>query len=217
MSAEAVEAVIAIVPMKPLRLAKSRLADALTDEQRAALTLGMLRGVIAAAQGAPVSGVWVVGGDDAVRQATEGMGAAWRRDPAGDLNAALADAMRDAFESGGAALYLPADLPFLAADDVRSLLRAAENGARLTFAPARRDGGTNAMLIPRGSRFMPLLGKRSFSRHKASAAAQGIPYAVCDSGGFAIDLDTPADLAACVKAERGFISRVSAAAAASGG
>lgn len=207
------EAVIAIVPMKPLRLAKSRLADALADEQRASLTLGMLRGVIAAAQGARVSGVWVVGGDDAVRQATEGMGAAWRRDPAGDLNAALAAAMRDAFESGYAALYLPADLPFLAAEDVRSLLRAAECGARLTFAPARRDGGTNAMLIPRGSRFMPLLGKRSFSRHKASAAALGIPYAVCDSGGFAIDLDTPADLAACVEAEHGFISRLSAAAA----
>ena len=211
------DAVIAIVPMKPLRLAKSRLADALADEQRAALTLGMLRGVIAAARDAPVSGVWVVGGDDAVRQATEGMGAAWRRDPAGDLNAALAAAMRDAFESGGAALYLPADLPFLAADDVRSLLRASECGARLTFAPARRDGGTNAMLIPRGSRFMPLLGKRSFSRHKASAEALGIPYAVCDSGGFAIDLDTPADLAACVKADRGFISRLSAAAASSGG
>ena len=64
---------------------------------------------------------------------------------------------------------------------------------------------------------MPLLGKRSFSRHKASEAALGIPYAVCDSGGFGIDLDTPADLAACVKAERGFISRLSAVGASSGG
>ena len=211
------DAVIAVVPMKPLRLAKSRLAPALSAKQRAALTLGMLRGVIAAARDAPVSAVWVVGGDDSVRQAAEGMGAAWRQDAAGDLNAALAAAMRDAFEGGCAALYLPADLPFIAADDVGALLRAAEGGARLTFAPARRDGGTNAMLIPCGSRFMPLLGKRSFSRHKASAAALGIPYAVCDSGGFAIDLDTPADLAACVKAERGFISRLSAAAGAGGG
>ena len=210
-------AVIAVAPMKPLRLAKSRLAPALTAKQRAALTLGMLRGVIGAAQGAPVSAVWVVGGDDVVRQAAEDMGASWRQDAAGDLNAALVAAMGDAFESGCAALYLPADLPFIAASDVRALLRASEGGARLTFAPAQRDGGTNAMLIPRGSGFKPLLGKRSFSRHKASAEALGIPYAVCDSGGFAIDLDTPADLAACVKAERGFISRLSVAGASSGG
>lgn len=210
------DAVVAIVPMKPLRLAKSRLTTALPAAQRAALTLGMLRCVIAAAQGAPVSAVWVVGGDDAVRQAAEGMGADWRQDPAGDLNAALAVAMVDAFESGGAALYLPADLPFLAAEDARALLRASQDGARLTFAPAQRDGGTNAILIPRGSRFRPLLGKRSFSRHKARADELNIPYAVCDSGGFAIDLDTPADLAACVKAERGFISRLSAAASSGG-
>ena len=209
-------AVVAVVPMKPLRLAKSRLAPALTAPQRAALTLGMLRGVIAAAQGAPVSAAWVVGGDDAARQVAADMGADWRRDAAGDLNAALAAAMRDAFEGGCAALYLPADLPFIGADDVSALLETSQGGALLTFAPAQRDGGTNAMLIPRGSRFRPLLGKRSFSRHKASAEALGIPYAVCDSGGFAIDLDTPADLAACVKVERGFISRLSAAGASGG-
>ena len=66
--------VIAIVPMKPLSQGKSRLAQSLTEEQRADLALGMLRRVILAIKAASVDTVWVVGGDDRVREMARGLG-----------------------------------------------------------------------------------------------------------------------------------------------
>ena len=200
--------IVAIVPMKPLQRAKTRLADALTPSERAAVSLGMLRRVVAAAQASSLSGVWVIGGDVVVRQAAERAGAKWRKDYGGNLNDSLAIAMRQAFKCGNAALYLPADLPFVTACDIDALLKASCDGATLAFAPAKRDGGTNAMLIPCGSPFRPALGKRSFCRHKAQAQRLGIAFAVCESDGFGIDLDTPADLAVCAAAEPSFVDNL---------
>ena len=202
--------IVAIVPMKPLQRAKTRLADALTPSERAAVSLGMLRCVIAAAQASSLSGVWVIGGDAVVKQAAERAGAKWCKDCGGNLNESIAIAMRQAFNCGKAALYLPADLPFVTACDVNALIRASIDGVALAFAPAKRDGGTNAMLIPCGSPFRPALGKRSFCRHKAQAQRLGITFAVCESDGFGIDLDTPADLAVCAAAEPGFVDNLTA-------
>lgn len=202
--------IVAIVPMKPLQRAKTRLADALTPSERAAVSLGMLRRVVVAAQSSSLSGVWVIGGDAVVKQAAERAGAKWRKDCGGNLNDSLALAMRQAFKCGNAALYLPADLPFVTARDVNALIEASRDGEALAFAPAKRDGGTNAMLIPCGSPFRPALGKRSFCRHKAQAQRLGIAFAVCESDGFGIDLDTPADLAVCAAAELGFVDNLTA-------
>lgn len=202
--------IVAIVPMKPLQRAKTRLSDALTPSERAAVSLGMLRRVIAAAQASSLSGVWVIGGDAVVKRAAERAGAKWRKDCGDDLNDSLTIAMQQAFKRGNAALYLPADLPFVTACDVNVLLDASCDGAALAFAPAKRDGGTNAMLIPCGSPFRPALGKRSFCRHKAQAQRLGIAFAVCESDGFGIDLDTPADLAVCAAAEPGFVENLTA-------
>ena len=66
--------VIAIVPMKPLSQGKSRLSQSLTEEQRADLALGMLHRVILAIKAASVDTVWVVGGDDRVREMARGLG-----------------------------------------------------------------------------------------------------------------------------------------------
>lgn len=202
--------IVAIVPMKPLLRAKTRLADALTPSERAAVSLGMLCRVVAAAQASSLGGVWVIGGDAVVKQAVERAGATWRKDCGADLNASIALAMRQAFKCGKSALYLPADLPFVTACDVNALLSASQDGATLALAPAKRDGGTNAMLIPFGSPFRPALGKRSFCRHKAQAQRLGIAFAVCESEGFGIDLDTPADLAVCAATEPGFVNKLTA-------
>jgi len=112
-------------------------------------------------------------------------------------------------DAGGyASLYLPADLPFMRSSDIAAILSASEGGSKLTFAPAQQDGGTNAMLVPARSGFRPLLGNDSFRRHVASARAIGLPYATCDSPGFALDLDTPSDLMRCEELEPGFLERM---------
>ena len=197
--------IVAVVPMKPLSQSKTRLAGVLSQQERADLSLAMFSKVVAAAHDA-LGAVWVVGGDDAVRKTTERIGAVWHEDPANDLNEALTFALDNACKNEMSTIYLPADLPFITAADINKIVQASEGGETLVLSPARQDGGTNAMLIPKCLPFPPLLGSDSFKRHERQAESLGIPYAVCLSEGLALDLDTPDDLALCAKRQPGFVS-----------
>ena len=203
--------IVAVVPMKPLRRSKTRLARVLSEQQRADLSLSMFSRVIAAANAA-LGMVWVVGGDDAVRDTAERLGALWREDPGSDLNDSLSIAFDEACKKGLSSIYLPADLPFVTAADIEKVVQASGGGETLTLSPAQQDGGTNAMLVPKCLPFPPVLGKDSFSLHKRQATSQGIPYAVCLSEGLGLDLDTPDDLALCDEIQPGFLATMMPAA-----
>ena len=146
--------IVAVVPMKPLSQSKTRLAGVLSQRERAELSLAMFSRVVAAAHQA-LGVVWVVGGDDAVRQSAERAGATWLEDPADNLNGSLTFALRNACDEGLPALYLPADLPFITAADIDKIVRASGGGETLALSPAQQDGGTNAMLIPQCLSFPP--------------------------------------------------------------
>ena len=51
-------AIVGIVPMKPLAEGKSRLARALSAEERANISMGMLYRVISALKGASIESIW---------------------------------------------------------------------------------------------------------------------------------------------------------------
>ena len=203
--------IVAVVPMKPLNRSKTRLAEVLSQQERAEISLAMFSRVVGAAREA-LGAVWVVGGDDSVRLAAEGLGADWREDPGSDLNDSLSIAFDEACKKGLSPIYLPADLPFVTAADIHRIVQASGNGKTLTLSPAQQDGGTNAMLIPQCLSFPPLLGKDSFSLHKRQATSRGIPYAVCLSEGLGLDLDTPDDLALCDEIQPGFLATMMPAA-----
>ena len=203
--------IVAVVPMKPLNRSKTRLASVLSEQQRADLSLSMFSRVITEANAA-LGVVWVVGGDDTVRDTAERLGALWREDPGSDLNDSLSIAFDEACKKGLSPIYLPADLPFVTAADIHRIVQASGNGKTLTLSPAQQDGGTNAMLIPQCLSFPPLLGKDSFSLHKRQATSRGIPYAVCLSEGLGLDLDTPDDLALCDEIQPGFLATMMPAA-----
>ena len=203
--------IVAVVPMKPLNRSKTRLASVLSEQQRADLSLSMFSRVITEANAA-LGMVWVVGGDDSVRDTAERLGALWREDPGSDLNDSLSIAFDEACKKGLSPIYLPADLPFVTAADIEKVVQASGNGKTLTLSPAQQDGGTNAMLIPQCLSFPPLLGKDSFSLHKRQATSRGIPYAVCLSEGLGLDLDTPDDLALCDEIQPGFLATMMPAA-----
>ena len=58
--------IVAVVPMKPLNRSKTRLAEVLSQQERAEISLAMFSRVVGAAREA-LGAVWVVGGDDSVR------------------------------------------------------------------------------------------------------------------------------------------------------
>ena len=200
--------IAAIVPMKKLSDSKSRLAEVLTPQQRASLVLGMLRQVLAAIQETGIDAVWVVGGDRQIQDVAEEMCCLWLEDLGTDLNDTLRLAFGKASEEGRAALYLPGDLPFLKGSDIHSVLTATRRQNNITLSPARRDGGTNGILVPAGIAFTPDLGPKSFSRHLAKAGEMGISVAFCYSTGLGMDLDSPEDLETYQHIEPGLLDRL---------
>lgn len=200
--------VIPIIPMKPLNEGKTRLARQLTREQRAELISGMLRRVIAAIRGASIELFWVIGGDERVMRLTRNFDGLWLEELGRDLNDTVAKAFDRAFKEGHSVLYLPGDLPFIKPSDVHSLLRSSARGNNITLAPARRDGGTNGILVPHGIPFRPELGQRSFARHLAQAASNEVSVAICYSPGLGYDLDTIDDLESYEHMEPGLLRRL---------
>ncbi len=192
----------AVAPVKELSRSKSRLADVLTAKQRAALSLGMLRRVLAAATQVCERAV-VVGKDERVREVAKELGADWAEDMAGDLTSAVSLVFSGLMAEGTAPMYLPADLPFVGSEDVQELVRLSRDGTLLTLAPARFDGGTNAIVVPPDSPFRPALTGRSFDAHREAARALGLRTAYFDSPGLGIDIDRPEDLALAEEIEPG--------------
>ena len=201
--------VIGIVPMKPLSQGKSRLAQTLSAEQRADLALGMLRRVVLAIKAASVDTVWVVGGDDRVRELTQTLGADCLEELGDDLNDTLKKAFELAFKQGKSALYVAGDLPFLKPGDIHSMLQASRSRGNVTLAPARRDGGTNAILVPVGVPMQPELGQGSFMKHLTQAARLETSVAINSSQGLGFDLDVVDDLEAFQHMEQGLLKRLS--------
>ena len=193
----------AIVPVKPLNLAKSRLEPVFSRAQREALATATLCHVLRVLTSSPaLTGVLVVSRDSRALALARDCGAnTVVESGAPELNAALARAMRATRALGAtAALVLPADLPLLAAEDVDALvsLRCVDE-RRVVLSPDRHESGTNALLMCPPGVIAYAFGPGSFQAHQALAAEAGIAASVWRSPRLALDIDTPEDLA-CYRA-----------------
>jgi 2-phospho-L-lactate guanylyltransferase len=196
----------AIVPVKPMRRAKSRLSSVLGAEERLALSREMLNRVLEALAG--VSGIertllvsrdteaMALARHHGARTLSERSRSASRRGPPIDLNQALQQATRAAVGSGASAvLVVPADLPLVTVEDLQELVALSASPPVVVLAPDRRQAGTNALLASPAGLIEYAFGPSSFDRHRASALAAGARVLVCDRPGLALDLDLPEDLA----------------------
>ena len=186
----------AIVPMKPAYDGKARLAGVLESEDRAALCLLLLQHVLSVlAETTTLPETWVVGGDKWVRSVATQELARWQVDPGGGLNDAVRQAAEKAFQEGASAiLVLPGDLGLLRPEDVDHLVDLSSDLRRAVLVRAATDGGTNAILAPRGSFAGPLFGPDSFRRHLEATQEANISVEVQLTGTVSFDLDTPEDL-----------------------
>ncbi|MEE9276587.1 MAG: 2-phospho-L-lactate guanylyltransferase [bacterium] len=191
---------IALVPARDFRTGKSRLAPALTPEERDGLGRWMLERVLASLGEAPsVTETAVLSDADEILAIAEEHGAHGRRCPARDMNADLEAGRAWAAARGAASLLVvPADLPALDGAQVEEMIRRGGPN-RAVLAPSG-DGGTNGLLLRPPGAFPFAFGPGSYARHTAAAAAAGLEAVRFESPGFRLDVDTPADLAACREA-----------------
>ena len=194
--------------MKPVSKAKSRLASVLDPQQRATLSLNMLERVVEAAVSSSLSEVIVLGGDSAIQAISESRGVGWRPDGGRGLNGELSAQAQANSETEAASVYIPGDLALLTTADLEQALERSDCGRLLTMCPAVGDGGTNGLVIPARSPFQIQLGADSFNRHKNAAERLGLPYAIVETRGFGLDLDTADDLAELQRLEPGALERM---------
>jgi 2-phospho-L-lactate guanylyltransferase len=184
----------AIVPVKRLDEAKSRLNGHVEAGERAALVTTMLRSVLDALAGSGVVADRLVVSPDPVALALARVaGARPLRQDGDGLNRAL-EAARASVPSAVTLLIVPADLPMLRSEEVAEMV-ALTGRAPVVIAPDRERRGTNALALAPGARLPFRFGPESFRRHQAEAMAAGLATLVYDAPGTALDLDTPADLA----------------------
>lgn len=187
----------AIVPVKPLRRSKSRLAGVLSVEERALLsrellthTLDVLRDV------SDVEHTLVISRDSMALSVAREFGARTvQENGTPELNRALIRATLVARGYGvSRVLILPADLPLVSRADVERLVSLAHDPPVVVVAPDRHGTGTNALLSAPPGLIEYDFGPDSFSRHVARAKSSGARLEVCELPSLALDVDLPEDL-----------------------
>lgn len=186
----------ALIPVKELANAKSRLTPPFSGAARAALMLDMLGHVIVAAQGSDeFARITVVSPDASVLDFAATRGVATLRQRTVGLNPALDEARVDALAHGAeAVLALHADLPRLDPADIAAMVRLLPLVPAAVLAPDHTGSGTNALLLAPPDALPFLFGPDSFARHLAAAERTNLSYAVARAPGIAGDVDTPDDV-----------------------
>jgi 2-phospho-L-lactate guanylyltransferase len=188
----------AIVPVKPLKRAKSRLAPIFSLAEREAFSLQLLNHTLdALAQVSEIDKVLVVSRDTAVlKVAREHNAKTITESGAPELNATLTRAANLAASFGAEAiLVVSTDLPLVSPMELRHLLTTA-NGATeaVTLAPDRHDESTNAIYLRPPTLLPFVFGATSFAQYQKLAQAHGLTAYVYRATGLTLDVDTPEDL-----------------------
>ena len=187
----------AIIPVKPLARAKSRLAPVLTAEERLHLAENLLLHVIAAARSVPeIAGTLVISRDTRALAIARNAGAhTVQESGTPELNNALmrATSVVRGWRSA-AVLILPADLPLVDAADIRGVLDLGQFENSVVIATDEREDGTNAMLIRPPGLIPYSYGVGSYHRHLKMAQEAGANVHVYRSKRLALDIDLPIDL-----------------------
>lgn len=187
----------AIVPVKPLRRGKSRLAGMLTEEQRTRLNRYLLEHTLLALNDVKeIEHTLVVSRDPAALALTREIGGRTvLENGAPQFNTAIKRATVVAQAHGAhAVLILPADLPLIDPPSVRELLKHGKQAPVVVISPDRRQDGTNGLLVNPAGLIEYGYGPGSFQRHSERAVAAGAKLEVLQSDVLGLDLDLPEDL-----------------------
>lgn len=201
----------AIVPVKPLRDGKSRLAHILSADERAQLTTYMLQRTLDILNSmSSIYRTLVISRDPAVLKLARQRNAfTFGEGEKLGLNMALTRAAHIvAAQKAAGVLILPADLPLITTGDIDVMLAGVSplrsspqvNGTNgrmmeraVAICPDRTNDGTNALYISPPLGFTFHYGAQSFQNHLDEAERLGIQGRIVHAPGLKFDLDTEED------------------------
>ena len=185
----------ALIPVKSLVTAKSRLVPDLPPNRREMLVLDMLYHVLRVLQDSKLfERVSVVSPDARVLEQVRAWGAwALIEERPGHNPALYAAALRERAEGATALLTISADLPLLSTQEIRNLLEQSRQ-YEVVLAASRDGAGTNAILVRPPLAVPYLFGPDSLQRYLEAARQRHLSHTIYGSTGLAFDIDTIVDL-----------------------
>jgi 2-phospho-L-lactate guanylyltransferase len=184
-----------VIPFRGPEGAKTRLAEAVSAEQRRALARAMFQHVLTVAcAAAGPDKVLVVTPSTAAARLAKASGAAVLRDRGFGLNEALFEAREQLRRKRATSMTIvAADLPLLKPQDIIELMEWA-HPSRVMVAIDRRLKGTNGLTAPIARDFTFRFGPDSALAHAREARSLNLAVRSLRLDRFAADVDTPVDL-----------------------
>ncbi|MEZ5571665.1 MAG: 2-phospho-L-lactate guanylyltransferase [Halioglobus sp.] len=189
----------AIIPLKDLVQAKTRLAGLLAPSERRALAQAMVEDVMAVlAHHAEISQITLVSDDPGAAMLAQHYGAQCWSEAAlacHGLNPLMQSASERMLAGGAETLViLHGDLPLLTAVEISDALASQRQSGGLTIGCDLQGKGTNLLVFDEASMPQFCFGSDSCAGHAASARDAGVPVRILQRLGIAVDVDEPADL-----------------------
>lgn len=188
----------AVLPVKEIGSAKSRLARDYSAGFRRDLARAMLTDVLNALTTATgLAGIVIVSVDRDACALARQCGARVFEDGArgGHTQAVMSAARHLSSEGRAGMLTLPADIPAITAAEISGLLAAHGEAPAFTIVPSHDRRGSNAIVVSRPDAVELAFGDDSFVAHLAAAQRAGIEPTILSMPGIGLDIDHPADLA----------------------
>ncbi len=188
----------AVVPVKEIDGAKSRLAHACSAEFRRDLARAMVEDVLQALANVPeLAGIVVVTLDPDAAVVAAKYGARVFENGArdGHTGAVMAAARRLAREGHGGMLTVPGDIPCVTASEVSRFIAAHRDAPAFSIVPAHDRRGSNAIMMTPPDAVPLAFGDDSFLPHLDTARRLGIEPTIVALPGIGLDIDTFQDLA----------------------
>ena len=186
----------AILPVKRLGSAHSRLSGALDAVERAQLAEAMFLDTLHKLRRArTIDETIVVTADEAVARHSKWLGhrVLIRAEDHGHSEDAIAGARRAADLGADRVAMLPVDCPLFEPAELDAHLGRTPRTALII--PDAAGTGTNGLILNPPDAFEPAFGPDSCARHVSRARAAGVAYSVERISSLATDLDGPADMA----------------------
>ena len=190
----------AIIPVKQLDKAKTRLSSLLSNNERREFCLEMLEDVLVAVTTSKCSRrIVVVSVDPTVLQVVKRFGIFSLIESRLGLNQAVSEAIDWCVQNGAkSTLILPADIPSVRPRDLARIFSLGKEAA-MVISPSRSEDGTNALLLTPPNILPTFYGKHSFQRYIMEASKRAISFRTIKLPRIALDIDTVEDLAEFVK------------------
>jgi 2-phospho-L-lactate/phosphoenolpyruvate guanylyltransferase len=189
--------IAAVIPMKSLHSAKSRLSNILTAQQRKNLAMYLLDATIKELKKSNfISEIIIVSNDKALKQYSCINNLRFIKDSDEGVNQAVILADKYCIDKGiNANIVIPQDLPFISAKEIDKICTISNKYHKcIIICPSKRFDGTNVLFRKPPDVIKTHYDNNSYMNHLKEAYKFKIPVESLDIVKLRFDLDTKEDL-----------------------